>query len=201
MAEETQLYAVQTGQTVWEAQARLEALAGVPLSDAGRQRAERIGKELVPHEPTVVYSGPGQAESESARLLGGELGVKVRRDDRLCELDFGLWQGLTIQEVKHRHPSLWKQWQESPASVRPPGGESLDEAAARAGKALRDILKKERNQGPVLVLRPVVLAVVRCLLDEAPLDELWDRVNPPTGWVSYTLAGKTVATRIGARHG
>ncbi|MBN1556405.1 MAG: histidine phosphatase family protein, partial [Phycisphaerae bacterium] len=113
-----QLYAVQTGETVWEIQKRTDSLAGVPLSDHGRASIERVGKELAPHDPTLIYASGGEAEQETAKLLAEQLGLKVRTDPRLDELDFGLWQGLTTSEIKHRQPKLHKQWLEAPSGVR-----------------------------------------------------------------------------------
>lgn len=189
-----QLYAVQTGETIWEPQQRVDSLAGVPLSDSGRECIERVGKELAPHKPTTIFASAGEAEKETAKLLAGQLSLKVRTDERLDELDFGLWQGLTKSDIKHRQPKLHKQWTEAPSGVRPPGGESLHEAQQRICRAIRDILKKGKKKdkppAPVLVLRPMALGVLRCRLEDADLDDVWKFVGREFTWKNYDVNEK-----------
>ncbi len=186
-----QIFLVQTGETIWEAQQRLDSLAGVPLSETGSETIRRVGKELVPHEPTAICASPGQAEQETADLLARELGLKVRTESALGGLDFGLWQGLTVGEVRHRQPKLYKQWIESPNGVQPPGGESLQQAQDRIRQAVREILKKgKKQQTPVLVLRPIVLGTLRCRLENVELDEIWSRVERDFTWRRYDVDEK-----------
>lgn len=187
-----QLYAVQTGETIWEVQQRLDSLAGVPLSESGRQMAQRVAKELVPHEPTAIYASSGEAEQETAKLLAKQLGVRIRTEPRLDEIDFGLWQGLSMSEIKHRQPKLHKQWLEGPSGVRPPGGESLQEVQDRLCQAVREIGKKSKSKKdvPVIVLRPVALGALRCRLENANLDDLWSHVGRDFTWRSYDVSDK-----------
>jgi broad specificity phosphatase PhoE len=186
----TRLFTVQTGQTVWEEQSRFDSLAGVPLSDSGREVIRRVAKELVPHEPTGLYASPGEAEQETANLLAKELDLKVRTEKQMVEIDFGLWQGLTMNEIRRRQPRLHKQWLEAPSGVRPPGGESLSEAGDRIREAVREILRREKKQAPVLVLRPVVLGVLRCCFEEAQLDDIWKHASRDFTWKSYQVDEK-----------
>jgi broad specificity phosphatase PhoE len=183
----TRFYAVRTGETTWEQESRTESLTGAPLSEAGQERSRRVGLELVPHEPTVIYASAGEAEQETARLLAKELGVKVKTEKRLCEIDFGLWQGLTTGEIKRRQPSLHKQWIESPGSARPPGGETLEEARQRIAAALHDIMKRERKDTPVLVLRPVVLGLLRCMMESADTQAIWQKIDGDFCWTHYDI--------------
>ncbi|MCD4824611.1 MAG: histidine phosphatase family protein [Phycisphaerae bacterium] len=189
----TQLLLVQTGRTIWDEQGRLESLAGVPLCREGMETIRRVAKELVPHKPTIIYAAAGEAEQQTAKLLTDELAMKIKTDRRLAEVDFGLWQGLTHEEIKRRQPRLHKQWLETPANVRPPGGETLDEASTRIAEALDDITKKEKKQSPILVLRPIALGLLRCRLENASLDEFWSRVSPDFTWICYKQDNKTSA--------
>jgi broad specificity phosphatase PhoE len=183
-------YAVQTGETTWEKQARLDSLTGAPLSEKGRQDSRRMGMELAPHEPTVIYASGGQAEQETAGLLAEQLDLKIKHEDRLCEIDYGLWQGLTKDEIKRRQPRLHRQWQESPASTRPPGGETLQEAQQRLVAAIRDITRKEKKQSPILVLRPMVMGLLRCRLAKRPIENIWSFTQTDFAWTPFDFDWK-----------
>lgn len=182
---------VQTGETVWEVQQRIDSLAGAPLSEAGRESIRRVAEELVPLVPAAVYAGNGESERETAELLAKRLDRKVVMDVRLGELDFGLWQGLTVAEIRHRQPKLHRQWTEAPGSVRPPGGESLQELQQRLREAFRQIGRTKRKKipasGAVVVLRPVALGAARCLLEKAELDEIWKFVGRDFTWRTYEI--------------
>jgi len=171
------MYVIQTGRTTWDDQTRVDSAPGAPLTESGQQDVQDVAKELASRAISIVYASAGQAEQETAQLVARALGAKVRVNKDLRELDYGLWQGLTREEIKRRQPSLYRQWTEAPASVRPPGGETLQEALERLGEAMRNILKRHRNGGALVVLRPVALGLVKCLLRRDGVESLWDNVN------------------------
>ncbi len=182
-----QFYAIQTGETIWQSQARLDSLGGEPLSELGHEQAHRMGKQLVPHEPTILYCGEGQAERETAAIVGQETHLKPRARSALSEIDFGLWQGLTNDEIKRRHPKLHRQWLDAPSGVRPPNGESLREVQKRVYRAVVHLARREPKARILLVLRPVAWGLLRCKLLDASLDELWAHVLPKPDWVGFSL--------------
>ncbi len=181
------MYIVRTGETAWDREDRTDSLVGVPLTDEGGEAIQRISLELAPHKPTVVFASGGEAERQTAKILGTQLGLKVKTNNELCEFDFGLWQGLTTEEIKHRQRKLYKQWAEKPSGIRPPNGEILAEAQKRISTAICEILKKNKKNTPIIVLKPVVLAVLRCWLNDIPLDEVWNSTPRSFTWESYEI--------------
>ncbi len=186
----TELLTVQTGETTWETEARMDSIAGAPLSEKGQEQVAQAGKGLVPRKPTVIYASLGEAEQQTAKLLAKELSVKVKTEEALGEIDYGLWQGLTMDEIKRRQPRLYKQWIESPGSVRPPGGETLIEAQERIWQAVEEITKREKKQRLVIVLRPVAIGLLRCRLSGDPIEMLWQRVSPDMDCQAYQVKCK-----------
>ena len=176
------LYVIQTGRTVWDEQTRIEPLPGAPLAPSGLEDVRQAARQLASASITTIYACTGQAEQETAMVLADELGAKIRIHKGLRELDYGLWQGLTQGELKRRQPKLFRQWNEAPASVRPPGGETLAEAEQRIRKAIREIVKRHRNGEVLVVLRPVVHGLLRCLLRHDTLDALWQNVDDQCCW-------------------
>jgi alpha-ribazole phosphatase len=62
---------------------------------------------------------------------------RLAHDPDLREFDFGAWDGLDFAEVSARWPDLSRRYWEEPGPIRPPGGESWDQAAARVDAALQ----------------------------------------------------------------
>jgi probable phosphoglycerate mutase len=176
------LYLMRTGRTACEAQERFEPAVGAPLTAEGADYVVARADEL-PAKVAAVYGGNGQAERQTAELVARKLGVKARTDPDLHELDYGLWQGLTYAEIRRRQPRAYRQWREEPSLARPPGGETLAEAQARVGAALREIARRHPGGSAVLVLGPVALALAKRALGGGAAKRFWDQVasSEPVG--------------------
>ena len=176
------VYVIQTGRTTWDEQTRIESAPGAPLTATGRQDVADAARELAALSISAIYACGGEAEQQTAELVAEAADAKVRTSEELRELDYGLWQGLTREEIKRRQPKLYRQWTDSPASVRPPGGETLEEARRRLCKAVRDIVKRHKNGRALLVLRPVAFALLRCMARHEGIGRLWQNSGEGCCW-------------------
>jgi len=169
------VYLIPTGKTVWEQQQRLESAIGSPLAEPSVQELHRVAGLLADQQIQALYCGDAQSEQQSADVLAGHLRLRKRVEPDLHEMDYGLWQGLTLTDIRERQPKLYRAWMEQPCSIQPPGGENVQQAADRVWSTVMDILHRHKNDGRVvMVLRPVMLALLRCRLDNIPMDGLWD---------------------------
>ena len=182
------LYIMQTGRTTWEDESRVEPTVGAPLSEEGSQEVKAVASQLPSAEIAAVYAGTSEAERQTAKLVAEKLKLKVRTHNGLHEFDYGLWQGLTFQEIKRRQPRVYKLWVEEPASVRPPGGETLQEARERLSRALKEIVKRQKSRPALLVLGPVAAGLVRCLLQGEKVEALRQQGGQSFAWCSYEVA-------------
>jgi broad specificity phosphatase PhoE len=184
------LYVIQRGRTDWDDQDRMESLCGAPLGAQGLQQMQRLAGQLAGKDLERIYTSTCQGERESAQLLAKALGLKVRYEDALAGPDYGMWQGLTVQEIRHRQGKLYRQWQAAPTQVRPPGGETLGEARSRLCEALAKICRRHRRGAVMLVVGPIAAALLRAHLENVELDGLWGLVQPPGSWTSYDTDGR-----------
>jgi len=183
-----QVYVIQTGQTTWQAESRVESPAGSPLTEEGILAAQDTARELARHPIKGVYAcTSGEAERQTTELVSPILHAKVHDREALHELDFGLWQGLTVEEIKRRQPRAYRQWTKSPGSTRPPEGETLAEAHARLRGALKEITRRHKDGTALVVLRPVVAALLKCLAEDSGLDDLWEKMDDGFRWACYNV--------------
>ncbi len=181
------IYLVQTGQTTWDAEERIESPNGAPLTESGTQAANLAACELSAEDAQAVYAGDAEAEAQTAKIITDQLKVKLYLRPELRDLNFGLWQGLTHEDVKRRQSKLYKQWAESPAAVCPPGGEMVSEAVDRLKEALLAIEKKHKGAPVAIVARPMIIGILRCLLTGESLDELSTNIEQTFTWRSYEV--------------
>jgi probable phosphoglycerate mutase len=77
----------------------------------------------------AIYVSPLERTRETAAPLAAALGMKVRPDKGLLEVDIGEWTGLDFKTV--RKLPEWKLVHQYPSGFRFPGGESFVEMQAR----------------------------------------------------------------------
>jgi probable phosphoglycerate mutase len=126
------IYFVRHGQTTWNLQGRMQGHLDAPLTARGFAEARRDGAALRGHierdEPYLLVFSPLHRTRETATIIAEEVGAPRlsgrRSDDRLKEVNWGAWDGLTFEEIKARDPEIWQARIHDRWNVAPPGGES-----------------------------------------------------------------------------
>lgn len=121
----------------------------LPLTEFGREQAQVVGRSLahIVKEAgpavTSVVTGPLSRTFEYASIVVREarLSVAIQVDERLKELDYGSWGGLSNEEiVALSGEEALRQWQER--GVRPTGigfQPSVEQLDAEARSLLREL--------------------------------------------------------------
>ncbi|MDC7682098.1 histidine phosphatase family protein [Asticcacaulis sp. BYS171W] len=107
-------YVLRHGQTDWNAQMRLQGSTDIPLNETGRDQARMAAFFLADQGITQILASPLVRAHETATIVAETLNVPVVTDARLTERHFGLFEGLTIDEVEtqrrdmlaHMNPDL-----------------------------------------------------------------------------------------------
>ncbi len=193
----SRFYVLKTGQTVFETQDRIESAGGSALTDEGAAAVRQAAVEIAGKDIDVIYCSEGEAEHQSAKEAGKLLHLKVRIAPDLHELDYGLWQGLTLSEIRRRQPKVHRQWIEAPMTVCPPGGETLADAQQRICKTLKGIVKRHKDETPLVVLRPVAMGLLRCALDQKDTETIWQQIDGDLVWCSYEMNLEALAAVSG----
>lgn len=167
------LLLVRPGATEFDQQGRIQGTLNLPLCENGRRQTEEALPGIAAHKPTVVYTAPCQAAREAGQMIAEATGAKQKAVDKLCNLNHGLWQGMLVEEVRTKQPKVYRQWQDQPHTVCPPGGETLLQVKARVAESLRKLLRKHK-EGTIALVAPEPLAsVVRHVLHHDEVTGLW----------------------------
>jgi broad specificity phosphatase PhoE len=170
----TRVVLIRPGSTDYDAQNRIQGTLDIPLNAQGAEEAAQMADGLRPLALNRIFSEPGQSAEETARVIGKTLGIRFRKLDKLHNVNQGLWQGLQVDEVKRKHPRVYRQWCESPATVCPPGGETVAEAYERVRRVLKPLLRRHRNEVIGLVVLDPLASVIRCYLQGQEPSRLWE---------------------------
>lgn len=165
---------IRPGSTEFSSQGRIEGTLDLPLSEEGEAEVAACLEDLRKVSIEVICCPAEGAARRTAELLGKGLGIKVKSVKGLHNLNQGLWQGLQLEEVRHKHPKVFRQWQEAPATVCPPEGEMVGEAYERVKQALGNVLRRHKDKVVGLVVPEPLSQIVRCFLKQEELAQLRD---------------------------
>lgn len=144
------LVLVRHGVTAMTAERRMSGggVPGPPLSSAGRVQAAKaadgvygIGRRTWLHLPHVtrVLASPLVRTQETAASLGRRIGAHVETEERLREVRFGAWEGLTVPQIIERDGEAIHRWRR--AEIEAPGGESIAAVGARGHALVADLAR------------------------------------------------------------
>lgn len=164
---------VRPGATDFDEQGRIKGSLDIPLCGTGECQVAEMVAGLRQLSLDYVYTSPCKSAQQTAAALAKDRRLKVRMLEKLQNVDHGLWHGKLIDEVKQTQPRVYRQWQEHPETVCPPGGESLDAARERVRSTLVRLLRKHETGMLALVVPDPLATLVRSFLDDSNLGDLW----------------------------
>ena len=164
---------IRPGSTDYDVQGRIQGTLDLPLSDQGEAEVLRVIDQLRERGLESLYASPDQAAWQTASLIAEALGARLKKLDKLRNLDHGLWQGMLVEEVKRKQPKVFRQWQEQPATVCPPEGETLAHAQERIQLSLTKVLKKHKTGRIGLVVAEPLASIVHSYLSHSSVGDLW----------------------------
>jgi broad specificity phosphatase PhoE len=142
------IFFIRHGETDWNAEGRLQGQRDIPLNDLGRVQAEEAGKLLASlntrPEDLDWWVSPLRRTRETAERARAALGLHptyYKMDERLKELSFGLWEGMTWKEVRRSDPGRALNREKNKWDTVPPEGESYVMLAERVISFLENLTR------------------------------------------------------------
>jgi broad specificity phosphatase PhoE len=158
------LILVRHGETVWNAERRLQGHADAPLSERGIEQARRAaGFFAGGSAPSLVMSSDLSRACHTAELLGFS---SFATDQRLREMDLGEWTGRWIEEIEASEKGAYREWRLG--SYTPPRGEGWEAFRERVGEAINEIVARSEGDIVIVTHEGVVRAACDLLVGLAP---------------------------------
>ena len=153
------LLVVRHGYTVTNATHRYTGQLDAPLTDEGRDQAQRLAAYLAAHEKIdKIYASDLSRAINTAAPTAARFGLKITPMPDLREIDVGEWTGMPFEELDRgykTHPQL-----KTDVAYPYPGGESFLDLYIRTERALQKILA-ENGEGTVMIVTHA--GGVRCI--------------------------------------
>jgi broad specificity phosphatase PhoE len=145
MTERVRLVLVRHGETVGNSSIRYYGSTDVALSDLGRRQMCAAREWLSEHYGArcfgPVFTSPMIRAIEGARIIVGE-DVSPLVIEEFAEVDFGLFEGLTAEEIAERYPEEFRRWNANrlASDFVYPCGEGRSAFAERVGRGTARML-------------------------------------------------------------
>jgi len=170
----TRILLVRHGETDWNRSRRFQGRSDLPLNQRGREQADALALALKGESIQAIYSSP--------LIRAMEMGHRIRvfhpsaplfAEEGLAEMDLGDFEGMEGHQWAEQYPDFRKAWQENPASVSMPGGESLREVQTRALRTLGDITRLYPLECTLLICgHNFVNRTILCYAKKIPIERI-----------------------------
>lgn len=142
------------------------------LTQVGLAQAELVAKAVAQLNPDIIISSPLNRTRQTADVVSRATGLPVIYDEAWIECSFGIWDGLSIDEVKEKYPADYHAWLCSTGFV-PPQGESYDALTVRIDEALEKIVAMYPGQRVAVVSHNGAIKTAAKLAVGAPADSIF----------------------------
>lgn len=166
------LYLMRHGQTVANKEQRYLGSSESPLTEEGISQHHRIREQLADIGFSRIYTSPKNRCMALAKALVQESAV-LFEDERIRELDFGVFELLHWQEAKNKYPQVWEKYGKMEPSYQLPEGESLSEFEARIKEFVDELLSIGLDGSIAVVTHGGVATTLLCQMLGLDPSERW----------------------------
>src|SRR5918997_5179435 len=167
---------VRHGQTERSAKSAYSGRLDVPLTQTGREQAQRAAQQLTDAGIDAVVTSPLVRARDTAQAIADAAGVPLTVDERLIEVDYGPFEGLDREGARAQLGAPFEAWRADPFGAPVAGMEPLAAALERARGATADALAAHEH--PVIVGHQGILRIVLVALGQiAPGDYFHTRLH------------------------
>lgn len=156
--ERTQVIIVRHGETLWNIKGIRQGHLDSPLTESGVAQASALGERIKRERSSALYSSDLGRAVQTAKMIAELTGHEIFTDARLRERHLGIFQGLSADEMKQKHPEEYRLNRSLSPDYVIPGGESIVQQVARNIACLNEIAEKHLGETIVVVTHGGVLS-------------------------------------------
>lgn len=192
MSRPGRVYLVRHPETDWNRQGRFQGRTGRPLTDRGMACVAALVDLLRNEMRARVVSSPADHAIEAAAPIADAVscGAVPVIDAAWREIDHGLWEGLTYDDVMARFGTDARRRFDDPLDYDGHAGETLRAASSRVARAWEALVESAGATIVVSHATPIRLVLCRCL--DLPATRQWRFRIDNGGVTGISIAGGAV---------
>jgi len=149
--KKTEIILIRHGETEWNSQQRMQGHSNSDLSSVGQAQIQALGQwmKIVPFDH--IYSSDSLRAKQTAEAITQFSGHELKIDLRLREKNLGVFEGLTSEEARERHPEVFRLFKTAGSKYVIDEGESTQQLQDRALEIVDEIRIKHPEEHVLLV--------------------------------------------------
>ena len=190
----TRVLAIRHGETAWNVDNRIQGQLDIPLNDTGRWQAHRLALAVADEGIDALYSSDLRRALETAASVAAGCGLAIVTDTGLRERGFGVFEGLTYEEIRQRFPEQSERWRKRDPDFGAEGGETLRDFFARSVATVTRLAAAHPGQTIAVVSHGGVMDALYRAASHIALDapRSWQLGNASINRLLYTPQGFTL---------
>lgn len=149
----SRLVLVRHGESIYNADARIQGQQCAGLSELGHAQAEATAAALATAFPEArLVVSDLQRTRETVAPLAALLEREAEPDPRLRERSFGEWEGRLRAEVVRDDAARWKRWVGGEDVIGEVGGETSEQLVARVVPVFEELLAGSAESAPIIAV-------------------------------------------------
>jgi alpha-ribazole phosphatase len=186
----TRVFFVRHGDTIDEETKKVyKGAIDIPLSDRGRQRIARASEFLSRFKLDFIYTSALSRCIESGKIIAEKQDAPVEIASALNELGFGLWEGLSFEEIREKYPNELDLWLQDLENHTPPEGEPMRNAQRRGVAKFNEIAERHGGQNVAIVSHAGILRLIICSILDLKLQGMF-RIGQDYGCIDMVRIHK-----------
>ena len=162
--KETEIILIRHGETEWNSQQRMQGHSNSDLSSVGQVQIQALGQWMKNVPFDHIYSSDSLRAKQTAEAITQFSGHELKIDLRLREKNLGVFEGLTSEEARERHPEVFRLFKTAGSKYVIDEGESTQQLQERALEFIEEIRLRHPEERVVMVTHG---GVVRVLMKHA----------------------------------
>lgn len=193
----TTLYLIRHGETEGADERRYKGTMDVPLSERGVQQIKQVSEYIIQNRSSrsvgtnslnnlnpetsgndsnvldAVYSSDLSRAIKSAEIIAAPSRLKPVIIPELRERNFGIWEGMSFDEIREKYLEEFNVWAENPVKFSPMEGESTLDVRERVIRAFDEIIGKHNGEYIGIVAHGGVNRIILCHIMGIPLENIF----------------------------
>lgn len=152
------LYLMRHGETDYNKARCFYGSHDVSINQTGQEQAKSLRQLVKDLSIQAIYTSNLKRSQQTARLVFGDKVFQTRAG--FDEKGFGLWEGLTADQIQAQFPEAWEAWLQAPFDVTPPQAEAFSDFQTRVWQTLDELLEDNPFEQIALVAHLGVLRLI-----------------------------------------
>ena len=181
----TRICLVRHGETEWNAERRIQGQIDIGLNENGHRQAAAAGRWLRGAGIVALYGSDLKRAWNTAEAIGQVLGLVPSPAPELRERRYGIFEGMTYDEARSRHPDGYAAFEGRNADYDFENGESLRALYERVTGKLSALAERHAGEQIAVVVHGGVLDIINRFVRGNPLEMPRDFLIPNAGlnWI------------------